>query len=219
VSRFLDLLLGTSSAGDDGDSSTAGRLSPQTEGAFSAQKAEAQSLCLLSPLSPHSKHEKYVSGVEYPLGSSQSTAGDRPRELTLGAEKGEKAEKGRNAGVSRAEKAPQFAEKAPLDRDPASDWRDFFAERAAMREFGGLHTRAEAEALAWAELQNRWHLEHGDRVPRDLCAGCRRPIGEASALDLTDGSRVHLTDTNTCLIQHGKRWRANATRALMAVGL
>ena len=102
---------------------------------------------------------------------------------------------------------------------PEVDWRDLFEERAAIREFDGRYSRAEAEALAWGELQNRWHLEHGDRIPRDLCAGCRRPIGDAEALDLIDGSRVHLTDTNTCLIQHGNRWRANATRALMAVGL
>jgi hypothetical protein len=99
------------------------------------------------------------------------------------------------------------------------DWRELFEERAAIRKCGGLYSRAEAEVLAWGELQNRWHIEHGDRIPRDVCAGCRRPIGNAEALDLIDGSRVHLTDANGCLIRHGSRWSTNATRALMAVGL
>jgi hypothetical protein len=68
-------------------------------------------------------------------------------------------------------------------------------------------------------MQNRWHAQYGEQVPKDICAGCRRPIGTASALDLIDGSRVHLNDGNACLIRHGERWRAAATRALMALGL
>jgi hypothetical protein len=99
------------------------------------------------------------------------------------------------------------------------DWRALFEERAAIREFDGGYTRKQAEALAWGEIQNRWHLEHVHRVPRYLCAGCRRPIGASEALDLVDGNRVHLTNSNFCLIQHGNRWRANATRALLALGL
>jgi hypothetical protein len=78
------------------------------------------------------------------------------------------------------------------------DWHALFEERAAIREFGGRHTRNDAEALAWSEIQNRWHLKHGHRVPRDLCAGCRRPIGASEALDLIDGNRVHLTNSNSC---------------------
>jgi hypothetical protein len=99
------------------------------------------------------------------------------------------------------------------------DWRALYEERAAICEFDGGYTRNEAEALAWGEIENRWHLEHGHRVPRDLCAGCRRPIGASEALDLIDGNRVHLTNSNFCLLQHGNRWRANATRALLALGL
>ena len=30
---------------------------------------------------------------------------------------------------------------------------------------------AEAERFAWAELQNRWHMAHGERVSPDLCGG------------------------------------------------
>jgi hypothetical protein len=99
------------------------------------------------------------------------------------------------------------------------DWRALFEERAGIREFDGGYTRNEAEALAWGEIENRWHLKHGERVPRDLCAGCRRPIGSTDVLDLIDGNRVHIAASQDCLIRHGNRWRANATRALLALGL
>lgn len=98
------------------------------------------------------------------------------------------------------------------------DWRDLYEERASIREFDGHYIRAEAERLAWAELQNRWHMERGERVPPDLCAGCRRPIGDAAALDLIDRCRVHFKNSD-CLIRHGERWRVAATRALLALGL
>jgi hypothetical protein len=101
----------------------------------------------------------------------------------------------------------------------ARRWRNFYAERAAHYELGGGRLRAEAEALTWAEAQLRWYSQHGERVPQDICAGCRRPIGTASALDLIDGNRVHLDSNTDCLIRHGARWRARATRSLMELGL
>jgi hypothetical protein len=99
------------------------------------------------------------------------------------------------------------------------DWRYLYEERAAIREYDGHYTRAQAERLAWSEMQSRWHMERGERVSRGLCAGCRRSIGSAKVLDLIDGCRVHLTDDNACLVRHGERWRAAATRALIAHGL
>jgi hypothetical protein len=90
----------------------------------------------------------------------------------------------------------------------ATDWRALYEIRAAVR----------GECLAWAELQNRWHMANGDRVSPDLCAGCRKPIGNAPTLHLIDGCRVHFAD-NGCLIQHGEHWRMAATRALLALGL
>ena len=98
-------------------------------------------------------------------------------------------------------------------------WRDLLAERSVHHELAGRRPRSEAERVAWAEMQNRWHMGHGERVSGDICAGCRRPIGSAVALDLIDGCRVHLDDENACLIRHGKRWRAAATRALAELGL
>jgi hypothetical protein len=99
----------------------------------------------------------------------------------------------------------------------ASLWIDRFEERATHRH--PIYPRAVAERLAWAEIEARWHLELGERVPRELCAGCREPIDEAKALDLIDGCRVHVRPDHNCLIRYGGRWRAAATRALMAMGL
>jgi hypothetical protein len=59
--------------------------------------------------------------------------------------------------------------------------------------------------LAWGDLQNRWHMEHGERVPRHLCAGCGKLIGGLPALDFIDGNRVHDADGHDCLIAFGER--------------
>jgi hypothetical protein len=39
------------------------------------------------------------------------------------------------------------------------------------------------------------------------------------ALELPDQNRVHLDDALGCLIRYGQRWRGDATRALVAMGL
>jgi hypothetical protein len=98
-------------------------------------------------------------------------------------------------------------------------WRDQYEERAAIRQYDGGYPRAEAELLAWREMETRWHATHGERVPRDVCAGCRRAIGDAEALDLIDGCRVHIADGHNCLIRHGERWHNEATAGLRALGL
>jgi hypothetical protein len=64
----------------------------------------------------------------------------------------------------------------------AEDWRDLYEERAAIREFDGHYSRAEAERLAWGEVENRWHAEHGECLPRGTCAGARRAMGGAKIM-------------------------------------
>jgi hypothetical protein len=88
----------------------------------------------------------------------------------------------------------------------------------ALTHWRALHPEHEAAWLAWGELQVRWYKLHGGRIAPDLCCGCRRPLGDRETLALGDGSRVHLDDFN-CLLQHGKRWRRAATRALVELGL
>jgi hypothetical protein len=113
----------------------------------------------------------------------------------------------------------QGADRGTECDDVPANWLDLYEERSAIRQYDGHYSRTEAQALAWSEVQTRWHMEHGERVSCDSCAGCRRSIGTEKTLDLIDGSRVHLDDGNSCLLRHGERWRAAATRALMALGL
>lgn len=64
---------------------------------------------------------------------------------------------------------------APIRRgvDDLSWWRDLYEERVAIREYDGRISRAEAEQFAWREIENRWHLQYGERVRRHLCADGR----------------------------------------------
>jgi hypothetical protein len=98
-------------------------------------------------------------------------------------------------------------------------WRDQYEELSRHRELGGRRSRAEAAALAWSELQWRWHKQHGERVPPGICGGCRKPIGLAENIPLIDGTYVHGGDRHDCLIAYGRRWRWAVTNALTAMGL
>jgi hypothetical protein len=100
--------------------------------------------------------------------------------------------------------------------DEPADWHA--RHREALRYWGALHPPMEAVALAWGELQNRWHRLHGRRCPARQCAGCGEAIGGLATLDLPDGNRVHIAALN-CLIRYGKHWRNEATQALAATGL
>ena len=106
---------------------------------------------------------------------------------------------------------------ASPNREVAFDWRRAFADRCAAYR---VRNRDEATVahLALADLENRWHLEYGERVSPDLCAGCLRSLGRGPALDLIDGCRVYAVDTD-CLIRYGERWRVAARQALVGLGL
>jgi hypothetical protein len=45
-----------------------------------------------------------------------------------------------------------------------------------------------------------------------------RSLGGSQALNLPDGNRVHFEPID-CLIRFGKRWRGDASEALVALGL
>jgi hypothetical protein len=80
------------------------------------------------------------------------------------------------------------------------------------------HSRTNPEVLrdkVLARDECRWHFDHGERVPRALCAGCRHPIASGDeVLDLADDNRVHLDADYRCLIAFGERWRSAARAAL-----
>lgn len=107
---------------------------------------------------------------------------------------------------------------SPASRNSArSIWRGRLATRA-LQWFVGDRSWSEARRLAWGDLQNEWHEQHGQRWPAWQCAGCDKPIGGLAALDLPDGNRVHFLEIN-CLISFGRRWRSTAQRELAALGL
>jgi hypothetical protein len=64
--------------------------------------------------------------------------------------------------------------------DPADVWRA--CHREAFDCCRASHPTKE-DRLAWGLVENAWHMRHGERVPRDLCAACRRPIASSKALD------------------------------------
>jgi hypothetical protein len=98
-------------------------------------------------------------------------------------------------------------------------WRDQYERRSRHRELGGRRSRAEAELLAWHELEWRWHKQHGEQLPPGICGGCRKPIGTAETILLIDGNRLHGGEGHECLAAYGRRWRATAVAALHALGL
>ena len=103
--------------------------------------------------------------------------------------------------------------------EPASAWwRRQYLIRTSSWELSGARSESRARVIAWGELEDRWHRLHGARVPQWQCAGCGEPIGGCSALDLADGSRVHLEKLD-CLLSFGERWRREATAGLRALGL
>ena len=53
---------------------------------------------------------------------------------------------------------------------------------------------------------------------RDGIGPNRAPLGGSQALHLPDGNRVHFEPID-CLIRFGKRWRGEASEALIALGL
>ena len=66
----------------------------------------------------------------------------------------------------------------------AQDWADFYEERTAIREFDGGRSRADAERLAWGELINIWHRQHGQPPDPARCVGCNELLSGRAALDV-----------------------------------
>ena len=106
---------------------------------------------------------------------------------------------------------------AALSPSIGSWWRERFAAKAVLWFVGDRDWDA-AKRLAWGDLENEWHHQHGKRCPSWQCAGCDAPIGGSQALNLPDGNRVHFEPID-CLIRFGKRWRGDASEPLVAFGL
>ena len=117
-------------------------------------------------------------------------------------------------GASTSERGDQ---ESAVDGKEARRWRDRLATRI-VDWFHGDRGWEEARRLAWGDVENEWHYQHGKRWPTWQCAGCNAPLGGSQALNLPDGNRVHF-DPIDCLIRFGNRWRGDAHKALVACGL
>jgi hypothetical protein len=102
----------------------------------------------------------------------------------------------------------------------AEYWKDFFAERAAHREFDGGYSRADAERLAFGEMILEWHRRYGARPDPHRCAGCGDDMLSEGGLALSDGARVHFDAVRGvgCIITYGQKWRGAAVAALRELG-
>ena len=98
-------------------------------------------------------------------------------------------------------------------------WLDWYMERCAIREYEGGYPRAMAEALTYGEAINRWHRLYGPQPEPAFCAGCGSLLSGSDVLALPDGARVHVDGEWSCLRAYGKRWRAEATKALAVMGI
>jgi hypothetical protein len=119
-----------------------------------------------------------------------------------------------SVGASTSERGDQ---ENATDNTEARRWRDLFATRTTDW-FRGDRGWEEAQRLAWGDVENEWHELYGRRWPSWQCAGCNAPLGGSQALDLPDGNRVHFEPID-CVIRFGKRWRDDASEALVAFGL
>jgi hypothetical protein len=131
-------------------------------------------------------------------------------------EEREEREEERSSRVesSYIEKCGSFCSDPQKAEDSRASQRGYMAENVASLVAPNLKNLRIHAPLSGPTREMRWHLDHGERVPHDLCAGCRRPIAPGQeTLNLADGNRVHLADGYDCLIRHGTRWRAAAPRA------
>ena len=115
-----------------------------------------------------------------------------------------------------AHKADVLAALAP-EAIEARRWQERYTARTFEWLIGDRNW-AEAKRLAWGDLENEWHEQHGQRWPAWQCAGCGQPMSGAATLDLPDGNRVHL-ELIECLITFGRHWRGDADAALTGFGL
>jgi hypothetical protein len=97
----------------------------------------------------------------------------------------------------------------------------YWHERLTARTFewfNGTRSWISAQRLAWGDLENEWHSLYGVRWPAWRCPGCEKSITGLDAINLPDGNRVHFEPIE-CIIEFGRRWRGDARRALIALGV
>lgn len=107
---------------------------------------------------------------------------------------------------------------APATWD-ATDWREFYAERAGIAEFDGELSRPEAEARAWeCSVAHYLHIAPPILPDGDSCPVCARPLGQFAVPVLRPGGG-HLWLHTGCVERFNIRRRVEARRELEKMGL
>jgi hypothetical protein len=103
----------------------------------------------------------------------------------------------------------------------AEDWRAYFEERAAVREYDGGLTRAEAERLALEDTVDLWLACHPAAPTSDQagCAHCGRRERDGDALLPILARDGHTWVHDGCWAAWHQRRRKQARAALEGMGL
>ncbi len=117
-------------------------------------------------------------------------------------------------------KVAKVAKEEVPDRAETAALLARYRSQAVLVRHDGLDTPAKAQARAWHGTAALWYRRHGSRVPATLCAGCGQQLdGETNVLLLPLGERAHAADGYACIRAYGRRWKHEATAALLAIGI
>ena len=86
----------------------------------------------------------------------------------------------------------------------AATWRDWYEERAAIRQYDAHYSQADAERLAFEESVCRWHLLNGKAPDARYCAGCGNVTDNHPTMQLGRSEVIVLAKVE-CLLRHGCR--------------
>jgi hypothetical protein len=193
------------------------QLAPQEDPMATAKVLTEHEICHSGHFG-HSKEEA-LAGADHehcnsrPCPAGIFAEGRAGRIISVDGQSGQSGQSLKNHGLDRGHRDSACGDCGQ------TRWRAQYEERSRHHELGGGRSRAEVQLLAWRDLEWRWHKEYGERLPRGICGGCRKPIGKAEVIPLIDGNRVHRGEQHECLIAYGRRWRGAARAALLTLGL
>jgi hypothetical protein len=108
----------------------------------------------------------------------------------------------------------------PVSNWTAEDWRAFFDERAAIAEFDGGQSKADAEVLAFECCIIEWLIRHPGRSDLGRCAWCGAPDrDEHAVVPFWAESNGHTWLHRECWTPWYEDQRERARVALAAMGL
>ena len=107
-----------------------------------------------------------------------------------------------------------------LEPPAADDWKLFFEERIALRQFDGRLEAPAAELGAWEDCVVEWLRQNPPpRTPWHVCAWCRGPVTTETGLPFLIRAGVNAWLHPECHPLWFADWRRQALEALGQMGL